>query len=527
MRRVISVWLPDWPIERLRRSRRRSGPGAGRASGAAPADRAPFALIQPDRGVLRLFALNRSAADQGLTAGQALTDARALIPDLTVQPAAPEADAKGLAWLADWCSRYTPWTNIDGTDGLWLDITGCAHLFGGEAGLIDDLVRRLTALGFTARPGLADTPGAAWAIAHYGTCTNTGPIAGPREQHQALAPLPVEALRLDIHNAVLLKRLGLKTIGLLCDLPRAALARRFRSPEEGEAVLTRLDQALGQRDEPLSPLYPVPAHSARLALAEPLLTAEGMEAVLDQLLATLCHDLTEDQKGARSLTLHAYRVDGEVSRIAIAMGRPARDPRHMKRLFNERLDTIDLGFGVDTALLTADLVEPLLPRQIALHARDRRVSGEAVDQLIDRLANRLGDPHVRRLQLYESHIPERAQRRRPAGQTIAPWPPSTRPRPCRLLSRPEPIEVIAEIPESPPMQFTWRRVSRRVLRADGPERIAPEWWRLIGSSRQERVRDYYRVEDQDGRRYWLYREGLYQQAGSTGTPAWFLHGVFG
>jgi len=472
---------------------------------------------------LRLFALNRSAADQGLTVGQALTDARALIPDLAAQQAAPQADANGLALLADWCGRYSPWTNIDGTDGLWLDITGCAHLFGGETGLVDDLTRRLRVLGFTARPGLADTPGAAWALARYGTA----PIASPGEQRQALAPLPVEALRLDIRNVVLLKRLGLKTIGPLCDLPRPALARRFRSPEEGEAVLTRLDQALGQRDEPLSPLHPVPAHSARLALAEPLLTAEGMEAVLDQLLATLCHDLTEDQKGARSLTLHAYRVDGEIARIAIAMGRPARDPRHMKRLFDERLGTIDLGFGVETALLTADLVEPLLPHQIALHARDRRVSGEAVDQLVDRLANRLGKPHIRRLQPYESHIPERAQRRDAADQAAGPWPQSTQPRPCRLLSRPEPIEVIAEIPESPPMQFTWRRVSRRVLRADGPERIAPEWWRLIGSSRQERVRDYYRVEDQEGRRYWLYREGLYQEAILTGTPAWFLHGVFG
>lgn len=434
--------------------------------------------------------------------------------------------------LADWCGRYTPWTNIDGADGLWLDITGCAHLFGGEAGLVDDLVRRLRDLGFTARLGLADTAGAAWAIARYGDT----PIADPGGQDRALAPLPVEALRLDPNSALLLKRLGLKTIGPLCDLPRAALARRFRSPassssSSAEAVLTRLDQAMGRRDEPLSPLHAVPAHSARLALAEPLLTADGMEAVLDRLLATLCHDLAEARKGARSLTLHAYRVDGEIARIAIAMGRPARDPRHMKKLFQERLEAIDLGFGVETALVTADLVEPLLPRQIALHAHDRRVSGDATDQLIDRLANRLGEPRIRRLRPHDSHIPERAQRRAPATREGAPWADPTRPRPLRLLDRPEPIEVIAEIPESPPIQFTWRRVSRRVLRADGPERIEPEWWRQIGTpapgKAYGRVRDYYRVEDREGRRYWLYREGLYQEEGQSGKPAWFLHGVFG
>lgn len=472
---------------------------------------------------MRLYALNRSAAEQGLAVGQALTDARALIPDLTVHQAEPAANAKALKALADWCGRYTPWTNTDGDDGLWLDITGCAHLFGGEAGLIDDLVHRLKDLGFTAHPGLADTPGAAWAIARHG---NT-PIADPGEQNEVLAPLPIEALRLDPDSALLLHRLGLKTVGPLLDLPRATLERRFRSPEEGEAVLTRLDQAMGRRDEPLSPLHPIPAFTARLVLAEPVLTAEGMEAVQDRLLANLCHDLAEAQKGARSLTLHAYRVDGEVARIAIAMGRPARDPRHMKRLFQERLETIDLGFGVETALLTADLVEPLLPRQIALQASDRLASNDAIDQLVDRLANRLGEPHIRRLKPYESHIPERAQRRVPATQNGAEWMTSTRPRPLRLLDRPEPIEVIAEIPESPPKQFIWRRVARRVLHADGPERIEPEWWRQIGQPVQERVRDYYRVEDREGRRYWLYREGLYQAEGQSGKPAWFLHGVFG
>lgn len=458
-----------------------------------------------------------------MAVGQALTDARALIPDITVHQANPEEDAKALKALADWCSRYTPWTNTDGVDGLWLDITGCAHLFGGETGLVDDLVHRLRGLGFTAHPGLADTAGTAWAIARFGGDT----IAEPGEQDLALAPLPVDALRLDPDSALLLKRLGLKTIGPLLDLPRSTLERRFRSPDEGEAVLTRIDQAIGRRDEPLSPLHPVPAYSTRMALAEPLLTAEGMEAVLDRLLDSLCHDLTEAQKGARSLTLHAYRVDGEIARIAIAMGRPARDPRHMKRLFQERLETIDLGFGVETALLTADLVEPLLPCQIALHVGNQSGSDDAVDQLVDRLANRLGEPRIQRLQPYESHIPERAQRHVAATRTGAAWADPSRPRPLRLLDRPEPIEVIAEIPESPPMQFTWRRVARRVLRADGPERIEPEWWRQIGQPIQERVRDYYRVEDREGRRYWLYREGLYQDEEQSGAPAWFLHGVFG
>jgi protein ImuB len=465
--------------------------------------------------------------------GQPLADARAIFPALVTKPAEPEADAKALRGLADWCVRYTPWVNLDGVDGLWLDITGCAHLFGDEAALIADLEQRLRRLSVTAWAGIADTQGAAWALARLvpGDIPSDR-IAPPGGTARKLENLSVVGLRLPRDVVILLRRLGLKRIGQLYGLPRAALARRFGAGVKAglsDAVLDRLDQALGQKSEPVSPLHPVPVYRTHLRFAEPLAAREGIEAALRRLLEALCAHLGDDYQGGRSLRLTAFRADGTVGHLDIATGRGIRDPGRLMRLFAERLDAIDPGFGIDMMVLNAHRVEALLPMQVSLEAGTASTDRDALDDLVDQLSNRLGPAQVCRLLAEERHIPERAERRIPAqsGETaLASWQSHAVQRPTRLLERPEPIHVIAEVPEGPPARFTWRHASHRVVRAMGPERIAPEWWLEEGAD-FGRVRDYYRVENEDGQTFWLYREGLYQALEPGMTPRWFLHGLFG
>ena len=497
---------------------------------------APFALVAAQAHGLKLCAVNRPAAEAGLEPGMALTDARALVPDLASRPAEPEADARALAHLADWATRYSPWVATDGADSLLLDVTGCAHLFGGEDTLLADLVRRLDRMGIAGRVGLAETVGAAWAVARAShTTAIADAIVPPGGVAAALAELPVRFLRLDGDTALTLRRLGLARIGGLYDIPRAALARRFDRPEAGEAVLTRLDQALGLVDEPLSPLAPPPAYRARAAFAEPVMDAEVMAQVLADLAGDVVAPLARDQQGARRLSFVAYRADGTVGRVTAATSRPTRDPVHIRRLFAEQLSGIDPGFGIDLLMLTIDRAEPLAASQLALTTRTdgKAADGAAVARLADRLATRLGPGRVARTVPHASHIPERAAcRGAPVATGVARrarWTdprPDTPPRPFRLLTRPEPVEVVAEVPEGPPLSFRWRRVLYRIARAEGPERVAPEWWRGDAGGRG-RVRDYYRVEDAAGRRFWVYRDGLYQEHDQPGPPQWFLHGLFG
>ena len=538
MKRVLSIWLPQWPIDRMKRaeSRRPSARSDDTAPDDTPFDTAPFVLVRSGAKGLRITAANDAAQSAGLYRDMALADARALIPSLAARPAEPEADAKDLGTLAEWCGRYTPWTNTDGDDGLWLDLTGCAHLFGGEAALLADLSRRLERMGVHHRFGLADTPGAAWAVARFGRPKTTADaIIAPGRVRSTLAAFPVAGLRLDAATVLALKRLGLATIDHLASLPRSALARRFAPSDDGEAVLPRLDQALGRQDEPLSPLRPAPSYRTRLDFAEPLATTEGVEAALARLLDSLCRTLAHDRQGARRLTLTTFRTDGGLSRVSVTAGRPSRDRRHFLTMFAERLETIDPGFGIEVAILGADATAPLGPRQLPLPEagvppeddRDR------LARLVDRLSNRLDTGNVRRLEPHQSHIPERAEIAAPACRSRGSRSRNTQAversddaaRPFRLLARPEPIRVMAEVPEGPPLNFTWRRMTRRVARAQGPERIAPEWW-LDMATGDDRVRDYYQVEDVEGRRYWLFREGLYQTVDQQGPPAWYVHGLF-
>jgi len=480
----------------------------------------------------------------GLRPGMALADARAHVPALATLPARPREDRRDLARLAAWCSRYSPWTAAEdpardgagagggdpaalaleqaGAAGLWLDATGCAHLFGGEAAMMQDMVGRIGRLGFAVRAAMADTPGCAWAVARYAADGAASIVVPPGAARTALATLPVSALRLAPADAAGLHGLGLRTIGDLYDLPRAPLAARF-----GEVVARRLDAALGATPEAISPAPPAVVHRVRHAFAEPIGRLEDIAAALGLLCDALCDGLARAGMGARRVSFALYRTDGTLARLGVGTARASRDPRHLARLFAEHLDGVDPGFGIEDMVLAAETVEPLGAAQLGL-ARGAAGGGGAaadtVDALIDRLANRLGAVNVLRPQAHASHWPERASVLAPvfgpAAESAAAPPPAC-PRPARLLRPPEPVEAVAEA-GGPPALFRWRRVVHRIVRAEGPERIAPEWWRDDDTA----TRDYYRVEDSDGRRYWLYRE----EAGDdlpAGVPAWFLHGVFG
>jgi protein ImuB len=531
MSRMISVYLPHLQLERLKRA------------GKVLPDDEPFALVASEERGLLLTAVNASAA-QGLIPGMGLADARAICPHLLTAPAEAKKDADALLALASWASvRYSPTLNVDGDDGLWLDVTGVAHLFGGEEKLLADLEGRLARSGFTARLALAETLGGAHALARF---ARTSPIVVPQGKiAPALASFPVEALRLAPEITHLLRRLGLKRIGQLYTLPRASLERRFHAKNVAEAVLLRLDQASGQREEKRIPLTPAADFTVRLPFPEPLITHEGVLAGLDYLAEELCALLASKARGARRLALWLCRSDGSSAVIESGLSAPSRERKHLLRLFKEKTKGIDMGFGVDLMAFAALATETLLPAQTSLAASEEKAAAEP---LIDRLVNRLGARTVRRLVPRASHIPELAQSTRSAlAQSLlrrnvdAPaWDGSAKPqRPLLLFTRPEPLTVLAEIPEGPPARFTWRHVSRRVTKAEGPERIAPEWWRELvrrGSaadtaptppaSPPARPRDYYRIEDEDGHRYWVFREGLYQES-ERGSPGWFMHGVFG
>ena len=516
MSRIVSVWLPHLAIERLKRERAQRGG----ADASIPDDR-PFALAGSERHGLVLIAVNARCLRDGLAPGMRLADARAICPQLITEPAAPDKDAETLLALARWSSRYSPTLNTDGDDGLWLDITGVAHLFGGERALLTDLAQRLARAGFTARLGSAETLGGAHALARFAKpspcIVRNGRLA------EALATLPVEALRLEPDTAHLLRRLGLKRIGQIYDVPRASLACRFHAKEAAEAVLLRLDQALGRRDERHASLLPAPDFVARLPFAEPLITHDGVLAHLEHLAATLCLTLARAGHGARRVALWAARTDGSAAVIEAGLSAPSCAPGHVLRLLKDKVEAIDMGFGVDHMALAALATETLSQEQASL-TEPGETAGPQV--LIDALVNRLGRGAVRRLFPRASHVPERAQSARGAFASPAAWPdddPAKPPRPPLLLAKPEPVTVLAEIPEGPPARFTWRRVTRRVVKAEGPERIAPEWWRALTFT--GKPRDYYRIEDEHGCRYWVFREGLYQERAKD-PPTWFLHGLF-
>ncbi|MGN6583596.1 MAG: Y-family DNA polymerase [Rhizobiaceae bacterium] len=477
----------------------------------------------------RIAALDERAETLGLKHGMGIADARAMHPAVEILEHDPEADRRLLEALADWCDRYTPLVAIEGKDGLFLDISGCAHLFGGEKRLLDEALSSFLHQGFDVRAGLASTAGAAWAAARF----SLPPVEKGAEK-QALLPLPLAALRLPAETRERVESVGLKKAGMLLSTPRAPLARRF-----GKELLLRIDQFLGGVEEPISPRLPVSPLSVERRLMEPVTMHGEIEHLVSLLAPTLKSDLERRGEGARALRLSLFRVDGFVSRIDVGTSRPLRDPALIRRLFQEKLaaleGTIDAGYGFDLIRLSASVTAPFEAAQADLSgenlAGENPDGEEEVAMLADRIRARLGDGAVLKPLCVESHIPERAVLQAPFAERL-PSSSSTPSqfggnvsilpqRPVRLFGHPEQVAVTAEVPEGPPLHFRWRNVTHRVARSEGPERIAPEWWLASG---QEQTRDYYRVEDDDGHRYWIYREGFYGE--KTSHPRWFLQGLF-
>jgi protein ImuB len=468
--------------------------------------------------VRRLTAVDDAAAGLGLYVGQKATDAAALAPGLIIAEADPAADGEALTALADWCARFSPAVAVDPPAGLILDITGVAHLWGGEAAMMADLLRRLEANGLPARAAIAGSPGAAWALAHFAA---DQAIAPPGEEAAWLASLPVAALRLAPADAAQIDRLGVSDIATLSALPRTQVGHRFG----GEAV-RRLDQALGRAGEALVFHRPPSPWFARAAFAEPISVPEDLARATSDIAAALCARLEAEGRGARRFDLTFHRLDGASERLTIGLALPGRDPLAVARLFAPLLETVDPGFGIEVVTLAAREVEVLL--RVQQNLSHERGASEDIAPLVDRLANRLGERAVWRAAAFASHAPERAVKRRPplaatrAGE--AAWRPE-RPRPLRLFRRPEAIEVMALVPDDPPIQFRWRGLAHRVRRAEGPERLAQEWWgRPFDTADPAKARDYYRVEDEAGGRFWLFRDGLYDP---VTPPKWWLHGLFG
>ena len=454
----------------------------------------------------RLVAVNPAAAGQGLTLGLGLTDARAILPTLLIADAEPAADAAALRALALWCGRYSPWVMLDGPDGILIDLTGASHLFGGDAGVVSDLAARLERFGLTGRIAVADRPSRARAWARYGP----GGVLPAGSGWRPLEDLPAKALGLDDDMAAALRRLGLRRIVDLAAVSRASLLTRF-----GEDLVLRLDQLLGEAQEPFTPLRMPRRFTARIGWAEPIGRTEDLAAATDELLVALCQRLEEAQEGVRRLVLGLWRVDGRVARLTAGTSRPVRTPGHLRRLLLPQLDGLDIGFGIEFMLLEAARTAPLGATQSELAGSPDEAELEA---LLDQLAGRLGRARVVRLLPVDSHIPERAQRLVPAGEVPAPrsWL-ATQPRPLRLLRRPSPLPAMATIPDGPPVRLGGERITA----AEGPERILPEWWRAAGG--EGRLRDYYRVTGTSGWTLWVFREGAYDEAKE---PVWQVHGRF-
>jgi protein ImuB len=524
--RIASIWLPSLAIERWAKT------------ADCPPDAPIVLIIEGTHGPI-IHAVTKAAAERGALAGARLTDARALDPAIVALPADPDGDAALVRRFALWAGRWSPLVEVDG-DGLRLDVSGVAHLFGGEDGLVQNIRRCFARAGITARVAIAPTAAAAWALCHF--------------DGSELEPLPVAALRLDPDTVRTLERLGLKTIGALLDLPRLALARRFRSAED---VVDALDRMFGRKPEPLTAAPADPPPRVLLKLEEPAIHPEASSQALERLIPELVRQLQERHLGARRLSLSGYRVDGSVAVASVATAIPSREPKHLARLLADKAAEMNPEFGFDAFALTADWSESLASAQDSLVEEP---SGEReLARLVDRLTVKLGPRRVRKPQAAESHLPEQASgwvaaissslpaklvgrgtmlRRLHGGgigakplhhSTSSSGPPPLAElreelgRPQRLLDRPEAIDVIYATPEGLPRRFVWRRAVHDIARAEGPERIAPEWWRQPSTSR---LRDYYRVEDAQGRRYWIYRDGVAGD-GRGAAPGWFIHGLFG
>jgi len=517
-RRILAVWLARLPTDRLCRK-------DGSLSDFKPED-GPLVISRRASNALYIHALNRHAQRLGLYRNQPLANAQAIVRRLRVLPADEKADAALLDSIADWCDRFTPWVACDAPDGLLLDITGSAHLFGGEAAMLQLVRTKLAAQGFAVTAAIAGTTPAARALARFAD----GHIAAPGMEAQSVARLPVAALDCSDVARRALERAGLKTIAQVAERERSELAARF-----GKGFITALDGLLGAQDTPIDPRRPLPDLSAEQRFAEPIATAGAIAASLKSLAQSLSEVMEQRGLGLRALEAAFFRADGAVRRITIKLGAPVRDPAILLRLLDEKIgalaDPLDPGFGFDIVRLEARLAEKTQSAAVSFDANENARWQTAF--LIDRLAAAYGEHRVQRFVAQDTHIPEAAAvavpaqardftgekwtRKRQAGD-----PPR---RPLRLFNKPEEVTAIAGLPDDPPRQFRWRRAQFEIIHAEGPERIALDWWRRsVGESRsgqqtsEKPARDYFRVETREGGRFWLYRDGF--------STRWYLQGIF-
>jgi protein ImuB len=488
-----------------------------RAMGAAAPDGAKPLVLVGQHGRQRVvIAANPVAMGLGLRAGMPATKAQALVPDLVVQHADPEADGKALARLAVWALRYSPVVSTDPPDGIVMDTSGADHLHGGEQAMASNVVTRLRQAGIDARIAISDTWGASHALARFSTDVTTVVALGA--VLRAVERLPIGALRLPADVVHDLRRLGFDRVSDLLATPRAPLGLRF-----GPAVGRRLDQATGSTSEPIDPVRPAEMIEVQRTFVEPIGAAETIARYLGKLVALLCTELEERGVGARRLDLVCHLVDDRIQAVRIGVAKPIRDPKRLTRLLCDKIETIDPGFGIEILRLAATAVEPFATSQTISSLIEETVPD--VTGLIDVLANRLGGRCLFRMAPAQSDVPERSfVRVSPTAPVSQDGWPAHWPRPSRLLASPEPIQTVALLPDHPPVNFTWRGIRRRVKRADGPERVFGEWWKR--DAEMVAVRDYFQVEDEGGERYWIFRAGDGEDA-ATGSHKWYLHGIFG
>ena len=509
LKRFLAIWLPLLSADRIIRQRR-----------DAARDKPPLVIVEKQKGAMRLVALGRAAKRAGLSAGMSLSDARARIPDLWVEEADRAADAVLLDAIAEDCDRISPIVMVDASDGLTLDITGCAHLFGGEMALRAYLSKRLHRAGLHTRTVIAGSPDTARALARFGNLGNV--LAGG--EAAAVRGLPIAALGLPEKDRAAISRAGLKTIGALADRPEQVFSGRF-----GEAMTLRLNRLQGLAPAPLTPRRIIPMLWTERGFVEPIGRIEDIEHALAELVREACERLSERREGGRVFEAVFHRADGAVRRITVETGRAMRDPAVVLRLFRERLETLadplDPGFGFDLMRLSLLATQPQDAIQPGLDGR--QIEADEVADLADRLATRFGADRVLRFAPEDTHDPVRAARTVTARSNVkgpSQWPrpqPGEPPlRPAQIFDPPQSIVItLVEVPDGPPRRFVWRRKEYEVARAEGPERIAPEWWRTPDAA----TRDYYRIEDGDGHRFWVFRAGAY---GGDKQPGWYLHGVF-
>ena len=523
MKRIISLWIPRIATDLASLTKPRLHNRA-------------FALTIQKRAKVMLFATNLEAEKIGIMPGMSLADARDILPNISVESANPNADKMVLEKIRSLCERYSPWTSIDDLEnkketekngfsseikdsngaGIWIDVTGCTHLFGGEEKILADIVERIRRLGFSAHAAIAETKRAAWALSHYGKINRDGWIrAKPGALSNILSPLPISALCLAPSITRKLDILGLRTIGNLLSLPRTSLAARY-----GETIVRQLDLTLGKVSEPVSyTRYEQPLF-ARITFTEPISNLKDIEAALEKLLITLCHRMMEELVGARRLIFTLYRIDGTAGKSLVNTAYPVRNVVDLARLFNQRLNDIDPGFGIEEATLFIEKSDTLNSLQMETSEFN---SIQDFTSLINRLINKFGSERVLRPQFLESHLPERTGALYPFTKENSPnaTPKINIPRPVRLLRPPEEIETITIITAAdttPPTIFRWRKVLHQVIRTEGPERIASEWW----GQEHPNTRDYFQVENSNGQRFWIFKK----TDNKTVTPRWYVHGLF-